>query len=406
MVDGDWSQYHNEAIEIHDRIVANGWGEWQFRYSGHSISGIMGALYVVTVPKPWVFIPVAASLHATAGLILALLLFRFVKNPRVAMLAALPFIVFPTALLWTAQPLKDGFSIAGFLLFLYAWFIVLDLIRTREFPTAKLLGVLASFVLGFSLTWVAREYLVLLFQVICAVGTVILGIRAIQLTATRRLHISAAILILAALGIGLFIPAALPGGPRSTMWNGENLASVSVQMTDKGRWDRTRWLPDYVDDLLAGIAKQRRSYIRSSTGEGSTIDPQVSFVSATDILKYVPRAIQISLFAPFPKDWFTHGDSSSSTAMRWISSFEMMFAYLMLPFAFFAVWKWRRLPEMWMLVILCGSVLVIHPMFVPNVGTLVRLRYPYFMTLVCLGLAAFLTIAPQWIRRVRGLVVR
>ncbi|MCK5827572.1 hypothetical protein KAH43_03520, partial [Candidatus Bipolaricaulota bacterium] len=165
MADGDWLAYHQEAIELHDRIVANGWGEWQFRYSGHRISSIMGALYVLTVPKPWVFIPVAASLHATAGLILALSLFRFVKKTRVAILAALPFIVFPTALLWITQPLKEGFSIAGFLLFLYAFFIVIDLIRAREIPAIAALRVCILLVSGSSLVWIVREYLVTLLQV-------------------------------------------------------------------------------------------------------------------------------------------------------------------------------------------------------------------------------------------------
>lgn len=406
MVAGDWLEYHREAVELHDKILSDGWGEWKFQYSGHRLSGIMGALYVIAVPKPWVFIPIAAALHATAGLMVFMIMFRFVKSPRTAIVATLPFVLFPTALSWIAQPLKDGFSIAGFLLILYGWFIVVDLTRSRSSSVQKLLLGIVVFSAGLILVWISREYLLVLFQVMSAVIATITGVCVVRLIAARKINMSSSVLTALALGAILLLPGILPDSPRKERWSTESLAQVSEVMAEKTSWEKEVWIPSSIDGLLMSFARQRASFIRVNEDAGSSIDSHISFHRANDILKYIPRAAQIGLLAPFPNHWFLSAELGSRTVMRWVSSLEMLCAYIMIPFGLVGVWKWKRFPEMWILLFLCGTPLVIHPMFVPNVGTLMRLRYPYFMTLVCLGLAAFLTVAPELGRRIRRLMVR
>lgn len=112
--------------------------------------------------KPWTLISLNAALHATATLVLLILQF-FVPNWRVAIWAVLPFFLYPTTLLWTTQILKDGYSIAGFLLFLYGW---LSLVRLRTWQRVRWLPILplAWIILGGLLIWVVRPYILQMMQ--------------------------------------------------------------------------------------------------------------------------------------------------------------------------------------------------------------------------------------------------
>ncbi len=414
MVGGDWLSYHAEATQLYDKIAANGWSEWVLRYRGHGMSGLLGALYAITLPEPWVYIPVAAGLQASAFLVLFLILLRFIGLWRLALIAALPFLIFPTTLLWTVQPLKDGLSITGFLLVLYAWFMVFDLLRERDFPALRLVRVFFSIAIGLALVWVAREYLVLLFQTLCGTLSAVTLWIVVRLVVKRRMHVSTALLFVSILVLSSLFPTLLPDSRLAESLHVDRLAEVSVAAETrqgtapqrKFNWHPEPWVPDSVDGLLATLVKQRISSVNSSTGEGSLIDPNAQLESARAVLKYLPRAIQIALFAPFPNQWFTRGATTPSTLMRWVSSLEMFFSYVMMPFVLLGLAWNRRKPELWILLVFCGTALVVHPLFIANVGTLVRLRYPYFMTIICLGFGVLLSVIANGSRRFRGVVIR
>ena len=142
---------------------------------------------------------------------------------------------------------------------------------------------------------------------------------------------------------------------------------------------------------LKDIANFRRSFGRSWSDAGSAIDLNVIFSDATEMIMYVPRSFQIAFFSPFPNIWFSDGKKAAGSAMRIISAFEMLVAYFCLSGLPFFLWQKRKQPGLWVIVFVCTSMLIIYAMIIPNQGALYRFRYPYYMPLVCLGLAGWLT---------------
>ena len=155
-------------------------------------------------------------------------------------------------------------------------------------------------------------------------------------------------------------------------------------------WQPSAWLPAFVDRRLQGLAKARERLFSTDPYAATNADA-VSFGSASDLVAYLPRAVQIGLFAPFPSQWSGRGAVESSGAQRRIAALEMMGAYLALLGLPAAVWWWRKRAELSVLLWLCGSMIVVYGVAVVNVGTLYRMRYGYLMLLMALGIAGGLT---------------
>ena len=92
--------------------------------------GVVSAVYAVTIAEPWTLIPLHAALHATSALVLMWVVAMLVPSGRHALLAALPFLLFPSALVGYAQISKDVYTICGGFLFLYGWLLLAGC-RTR-----------------------------------------------------------------------------------------------------------------------------------------------------------------------------------------------------------------------------------------------------------------------------------
>ena len=70
---GDWVEFHKIAIELAEKIHAEGWRNWELRPQLQAPSGIAVALYVVTgVEKPWIVLPLNSLLFAMGALFLGL----------------------------------------------------------------------------------------------------------------------------------------------------------------------------------------------------------------------------------------------------------------------------------------------------------------------------------------------
>ena len=117
--------FHNAAVEIAQRIQTIGWSEWRIYPPGFSGNvGLLSALYALFGPDPAWFIPFNAAAHATGALLIYRIGGRLVDSDagRIGgLLAAICFLVFPSALQWYGQNHKDAFAIAGLLLVLDAW---------------------------------------------------------------------------------------------------------------------------------------------------------------------------------------------------------------------------------------------------------------------------------------------
>ena len=136
--------------------------------------------------------------------------------------------------------------------------------------------------------------------------------------------------------------------------------------------------------LPARIGFLRHKFLFLYQGAGSNIDTGVEFRSFTDILLYLPRALMIGLFAPFPDMWFTSGTQVGLEG-RLLSGFETFLVYLIEILAAIAVWRHRRSLRPWLLlmIILMGAAAL--GLVVANVAALYRMRFGFWLLLIVLG---------------------
>ncbi|MGB9794577.1 hypothetical protein, partial [Caldisericum exile] len=123
LVNGDWIQFHTEAVELAKKIAKEGWSVWSLQPepSHQSMSGITAFFYALTgIYEPWVMLFYNAFLHATSGVLLYFIYREFEISERLSLIFSAIFIIAPTSLTWTTQIHKDGLYIAGILLTMLA----------------------------------------------------------------------------------------------------------------------------------------------------------------------------------------------------------------------------------------------------------------------------------------------
>jgi len=144
--------------------------------------------------------------------------------------------------------------------------------------------------------------------------------------------------------------------------------------------------------LWARLEAYRRRFVVEGIGHsGSLIDADVRFKSRADAIKYVPRAVEIGSFAPFPATWFNSGYSVGLMG-RLLAGIETSLTYIIELLACIFVWRsWRRL-DVWLLVLTVMTGVTALGLVVVNVGTLYRMRYPFWVLLTILGSGGFLQV--------------
>jgi hypothetical protein len=148
------------------------------------------------------------------------------------------------------------------------------------------------------------------------------------------------------------------------------------------------WLPAALRHRLVTIINLRRGQILSALSAGSAIDYFAPMRNVTDMLRYIPRALQIALFSPFPNMWFQGGVSPGAGPMRAVAGVETIVSYVLLagyfPLLFLASNRQRK-----RILLVCAfalPILCLLGVTIPNIGTLYRMRYSYFYLLEGLGI--------------------
>ncbi len=382
---GDWHSFHEAAVELSGKIRAQGWAVWQLRPWGQAPVGIAAALYALITPQPYVLIPLNAALHASAGLTLTSIVRPFVQKWGRALMAALPFLVYPSALAWVAQIHKDGFAVAGYLLFVYGW---MGLCREELQEKSRLFRCGLTSIAGAALIWIVRPYVVQMLQVISVLPALLLTARIVsevrgnsllrRAAATAFALIWTLVVVLTPLSLTSIPSDVEPATPGR---DGRHATLVS----HTSRWRPSPWIPARVDTLLRRVAEIRQAYRQRN--DGSLIDEDWPATEAADVLAFLPRAAQNAFLSPYPSQWFERGHVPGGTYMRRLAALEMAGVYLALPMLIVALWIWRRRLDLWIAFLTSSTMMTMCATAVPNVGTLHRMRYGYTMLLVALGIA-------------------
>ena len=412
---GDWVAFHAEALELALQMAHNGWGVWELRPRGNAPIGLLSALYfVVGIYEPWLFLPINALLFGAAAFILHKL-FKLIATTRHSFFAVLPFVMFPSALMIYGQVHKDIFSVTGTLIIIFVW---ADLAGRSMFKWHKILLPIVTMVTGLALVWLVRPYLL---QPLLVAGLFVALILSVWVG--RRRHGSwwcvLAICLsiqLSGVAVGMYsqssrltvipIPSkqlvasnlssiekilsienALAALDSSNPSSIENILSIENVLDASNPSNPSNPSASILETMVSKMNRMRAGFLISRPNAGSNIDIEVRFTSIEDILLYIPRALQISLLAPFPSMWLGDARTTGGGAMRVVAAMEMTVTYVLL-MGFLGLWRCEK--ERWtalMVAVAMSLVLtLILTLVVANVGTVYRMRYASWQLLNGLGI--------------------
>lgn len=375
---GDWYRLHLYAVELSEEINNIGWSAWELRPNGQAPSGIAAFFYTLITPHPWIVIPLQASLHATSTLVLFLLMNCLTTKKKYAFLSILPFWLYPSAMIWYTQNHKDGYMISGAFLILYFWnnSLNVDIWKWKNLDKI-IIKMIIPLVAGAFLAWLVRPYSVQMMQAVSVITACFLtSIMIIRITKDGGDYKRILLLIGVVWGSLALLSLFTSGGIEIEL----QVENSTSEMDSS--WYLSGW-PTFMEEKAHAMANVRDRYI-AKDGK-SNIATQVSFRRINDLIFFVPKALQISLFSPFPLEWFKDGTFPSTTLMRRISGMEMIGVYIGLVFLPCSINRRKKHVELWIILIFCFGMLLIYGLVIVNVGTLYRFRYGFLMPLVSLG---------------------
>lgn len=392
--------FHEAAAQLAAKIRANGWSEWVLYPPGFTGNvGVLAALYAFFGPEPAVFIPLNAAAHVTGALMLCLLgsLLWPGKPGRLGGLAAgIVFLAFPSALLWYGQNHKDAFAIAGTLMMLYAW------LRLQQ-PAPVRSRVLRMFLLaglGIFLLAVVRPYFTTILAaafagswLACLVWTLVRKTLKVR-TSSILLTFLFVVLIFAAAFCTSKISSARDVYENPDAYSGANDGASKDVV--RWKWNETPGLPKRIDGIFRRVSELRVHFVgyAQSARAGSGIDEHRLPSDAGEVVAYMPRALFVGLFAPFPDSWGQRVSLPRLAAAVETSIWYFFFLGLL-------VLACRR-PSQELLagLVFSAVILMVLDYANPNIGTLYRLRYGVWMFLLLGGAVGWASLAIDFLIRV------
>lgn len=364
--------FHDMAVAMADRILTLGWGAWKL-IPGNGITanvGILAAVYAVFGSDPVWFIPLNAGFHALGALLVLRLGTLFMPGNSgwiAGGVAAFLFLVFPSALVWYGQNHKDSFLIAGFLLVLVAFAQALGCTNWKG-----LLGDVLLMSMGWALVAIMRPHMLMIY--ILAIALVILAIVIWHFVRRSRTTLLAFRNGLIMLGVAIAANSMSP--THQPLITYEIGVGTPHQMDVGWHWDNIGVLPDAIDNKLKQASFIRAHFYSAgkSVDAGSLIDGDKLPTNAFEMLAYLPRALWVGLFAPFPDTWIER-----PSLPRVIGAIETLIFYLAAAGILIILWRRPSLPLAVCLVV-SALVLIVLSYTSPNLGTLHRIRYgPWFV---------------------------
>ena len=359
--------FHDMAVAMAERIHASGWSEWRL-FPAPGITGnvgILASIYAVLGPDPAWFVPLNAAFHALGALLIVRLGLLFLPGSRgliAGLTAALLFLVFPSALVWYGQNHKDAFLIAGYLLVLLAFVRALSRVALRQIA-----GDVALMVLGLALVAIMRPHMLIVY--VLAFGCFWLGLGSWRLIRPTPENVSAvrhaAVMLTVAVVAAWLVPTK----------NAESYDDLPAPTVD-WHWENSAAVPAAVDHTLQKVSLIRVYSIESgkAVGAGSIVDGEVAPNNALAMAAYLPRALFVGLFSPFPDTW-----ADRPTLPRLIGAIETLVFYLMASGVLILAFRQPSI-GLFACLIVSAVVLTVLSYTSPNVGTLHRIRYgPIFV---------------------------
>ena len=420
---GDWTFYHSKSIELSNIINTNGWSSWEMRPRGFGILGFISAIYSFTgINEPYVLIPFFSTLHAIGAISIVAIIEKLGVSRSVAIISAIPFLIFPSSLLWVTQILKDVFTINGSLLILLGLVGLVNIPRKvfSAYVIKKQLISSIFIIFGFLIIWLVRPYylqislifMLLMFFVMNsflvlkmlkrkASGLFVLStfliqfmlfyaVDSFQIPAYKKTDKNS---LITAIPSPTMLQASSEGRQLNNQASSEG-RQLNNQVILKGKaykdWVASPYLPTRIDNEFKKLYLQRSYFYQVQSNANSTIDYGYDLNSTEKIILYIPRAVQIAFLSPFPSSWLADHPTKLSKLTHLVTGIEMIFIYLSFIGVFISAYLWRRKIEFWMVITFSFYFALIPTYAFPNIGALIRYRYGAIMLLAALGISIFL----------------
>jgi hypothetical protein len=306
-------------------------------------------------------------LYYVGILTLIYLLGKEIFNHQTGIRAAAIVAIWPSFLLHSTQLIRDSLAI----LCLLALLLIFTRLLGNELSLRRSLVLTIASIVLVIFFWLTRANMWNVMFVALALTILLLAIRMLH---ARKLFPANLAVFAVTLTAVLVVPAKI----QSTTVPGYKPSSALITISS-GPGAQLR---SFGSRLLTQINARREGF-NGYTGKGSNIDSEIGFKTSGEVIKYLARAAEIGLFAPFPRMWFEAG--SGGRAGRVLAAFETLAMYLLYLPAIICVWNHRRNLKVWLIVLFAMAGMIALGLVVVNVGALYRLRYIFWMLVIVLG---------------------
>lgn len=346
---------------------------------------------------------------AVVGLTLAL--GREVGGARAGALAAGVVALWPTFLLHTLQLLKDSLFVAAAL----ALVLCVTTWLTRTYGPRGAAATCALTAVAVSMLLLVRSSFAVVIFALALFGLVLLVVR--QMVERRALYWNMAcpVMIMAAGALLLSFhttrdlqklkhyPSDQSGQPKSGEGVGIQVPTAVSQLPrarseEESHATYAARLYAAADRAALRVGSVRYRFTAIYSESGSNIDPDVRFRHLGDLFRYLPRAFEIGLWAPFPRTWADAGRRVGN-AGKLLSGAETLVMYVFELLALVAVVRPPHRLAAWLLLSISVFGVTLLGMVVPNVGALYRFRYTFWLLLIILGAKGFEAALTSYKRR-------
>jgi hypothetical protein len=373
----DSASYREEASRMAAMLRAGEYREWanyqtQLATFHVRLYSISYALFGKVVGEGVLAAEPFNLIYYLALVVLTYFMGAVVFSSSVGRASAVVVGLWPSLLMISTQLLREPLFIDAFLLLLLS--LILCIKRTQLLSLKQAVGATVAGMFALFLILLARSTMWEIVIVITIVGALQCFITQLM---ERRFNLQKTIAILLICLAAFVLPKIMVG--RTVTDRAERLlyTQSTVESTRPAPWTRKA--------QQIGLIRQR--FVAAYTSAGSNLDTDVQINGVGDAVHYLPRALAIGLFAPFPQMWFVRGVKVGLTG-RVVTGVEMLGLYFMFALACLAVVRERRNLLVWFLF--GGSVFASLALayVVVNVGALYRMRYPYYIPIILLAVAS------------------
>lgn len=337
----------------------------------------------------------AEPLNLILYLAILYLVFRLgveVFDARTGRIAAMVVALWPTVLLHTTQILKDPLFIAlllGLILVATRW-LARSVEPRQGFVTALRGGVLMVILCVVKPDLWPLTLMIVLLSLFFQCGRFLHLRRILKGNLIGGIALLALALVIQLFGPRLFKPyhnlnphpilTVTGTGPTQQVSAADPTKSLSVKEPSR--------LSDPLTRMRERIAWARYLFV-NYPGTSSNVDVDVRLESWGEVIRYLPRAAEIGLLAPFPRMWFTSGEQVGRLG-RLLSGLEMLLMYGIMILVLCGLWQRGTHFATWFLVTIAVLSVLALGLVTPNIGALYRMRYPFWILLIIVGVDSVL----------------